>query len=177
MAIFACKCIQHPESVATPVTARLDELPRCSTSSSPLYFEHTVLGLHRPWTSSWLALCRGDVVLVESWTEPAGRNGARRDWIFSDCTSGAELGRATRYFTVRTLPVGLGSGRRSTHYFSSQKLHCSEWPFGMEPTRSRQLQSVGSEASLAVLGLVAKSVVTCVDPVLHLCGVAAVCGS
>ncbi|GAQ78608.1 Acyl-ACP Thioesterase A [Klebsormidium nitens] len=73
-------------------------------ATSPLMKKHglvwVITKMHIEMDSypSW-----GDVVLVESWTEPVGKNGGRRDWTFSNSQTGEELGRATSLWVMMNL--------------------------------------------------------------------------
>ena len=40
---------------------------------------------------------RGDVVEVDTWVSPSGKNGMRRDWLLRDYKTGEILTRASRY--------------------------------------------------------------------------------
>lgn len=40
---------------------------------------------------------RGDVVQVDTWASPSGKNGMRRDWVLLDSKTGKTLTRASRY--------------------------------------------------------------------------------
>ena len=40
--------------------------------------------------------CRGDVVQVDTWVAPSGKNGMRRDWLLRDYYTGKTLTRASR---------------------------------------------------------------------------------
>ncbi|GAB2215991.1 hypothetical protein Droror1_Dr00023757 [Drosera rotundifolia] len=42
----------------------------------------------------------GDVVQVDTWVCPSGKNGMRRDWLFRDCTTGETLMRASSIWVM-----------------------------------------------------------------------------
>lgn len=42
----------------------------------------------------------GDIVQVDTWVCPSGKNGVRRDWLFRDCTTGETLMRASSIWVM-----------------------------------------------------------------------------